>query len=175
MIAYDLKHRRLSVFDTGGRFGRSIALRATEGVRYPLVLGVFTTAGFLVQGSSVSVFKATLGFYRGDAELYRYSLDGRSSSSIGSHPGSDEGFLHIDGDGRRSRAWVVFGRSVQEYNLPDDSRVRWTVFDGHGMLLGTTQFPESFRALDIGEDYVLGVWKDDVDLEHVRLYDLKKP
>ncbi len=271
LIAYDLKHRRLSVFDTRGRFGRSIALRATEGVPYPFVLGVFTTAGFLIQGSSASVFEAPLGFYRGDASLYRYSFDGNSSSSVGSYPGTDEGFLRINGDGKRVRAWLVFGRSttfavhgdqfyvaandtyeiqmhgsggglrslirvdrdlievteahldlfrksfleerasderslqvmdgllrgqphspampayatvridnignlwVQEYSLPGDDRICWTVFDRHGILLGSVGFPERFRALDIGEDYVLGVWTDDMDLEHVRLYDLRKP
>lgn len=271
LIAYDFKHRRLSVFDTRGQFGRSIALRATEGVPYPFVLGVFTTAGFLIQGSSASVSEARLGFYRGTASLYRYSLDGDSNSSVGSYPGKNEGFLNINDDGRRVRDWVVFGRSttfvvysdqfyvaandtyeiqirgsdgglrsliradrdpmdvtdadvdlfrenfldersseersrrvmdsvlrrqphsptmpaystiridnvgnlwVQEYSLPGDDRVRWTVFDRHGLLLGTVGFPERFQALDIGEDYVLGVWRDDMDLEHVRLYDLKKP
>ena len=31
------------------------------------------------------------------------------------------------------------------------------------------------RTWEIGDDYIIGVWRDELDVEHVRLYDLQKP
>ncbi len=64
---------------------------------------------------------------------------------------------------------------VLEYNRPGDERNRWTVFDADGILLGTLSVPDGLEILDIGDDYVLGKWQDDLDVEHVRLYELVKP
>ncbi|NIM49980.1 MAG: hypothetical protein GTN78_22390 [Gemmatimonadales bacterium] len=64
---------------------------------------------------------------------------------------------------------------VLEYSRPSDHRLRWTVFDPDGRLLGTLQLPAGLRLLDIGDDCVLGLWRDELDVEHVRLYELSKP
>jgi hypothetical protein len=56
---------------------------------------------------------------------------------------------------------------------PDASR--WTVFDPEGRMLGTVEIPAGGMVLEIGGDYVLGVWRDDLDVERVRLYGLIKP
>ncbi len=37
------------------------------------------------------------------------------------------------------------------------------------------EVPLGLEFLDVGEDYVLALWKDEVDLEYVRLYRLEKP
>ena len=50
----------------------------------------------------------------------------------------------------------------------------WSVFDPEGRLLGTVVTPEDFAPKHIGDDFVLGVWKDEVDVERVRLYPLEK-
>ena len=55
------------------------------------------------------------------------------------------------------------------------SSPRWSIFNPEGFLFGTLVFPRSFRPLDIGSDYALGVWRDADDVEHVQLYDLIKP
>ncbi len=34
--------------------------------------------------------------------------------------------------------------------------------------------PPRFSPLDIGPDFVLGLWRDADDVEHVRMYDLVK-
>jgi hypothetical protein len=34
--------------------------------------------------------------------------------------------------------------------------------------------PAGLRVDDIGADYVLGVWRDDFDVEHVRLHALRR-
>ena len=66
---------------------------------------------------------------------------------------------------------------VKEYPgaADPDAPSRWDVFDPDGRMLGALSMPGRFRVTQIGSDYVLGVWKDDLDVEHVRLYPLEKP
>ena len=64
---------------------------------------------------------------------------------------------------------------VREYTRPSDPSSHWSVFDSDGYWLGTIQLPDGFAPFDIGPDYVLGVWRDEDEVEHVQLYDLIKP
>lgn len=64
---------------------------------------------------------------------------------------------------------------VLEYNRPGDETYRWSVFDPEGRLLGEVGFPGSLEPMHIGNDFVLGRWRDEMDVEHVRLYELIKP
>lgn len=64
---------------------------------------------------------------------------------------------------------------IQHYNSPTDDVPRWDVFDEGGLWLGTVTMPLRFSPLDIGPDYVLGLWRDADDVEHVRMYELVKP
>lgn len=50
----------------------------------------------------------------------------------------------------------------------------WRVFDPSGRWLGVVTMPARFRPMDIGRDYVLGLWRDADDVEHVRLYELAR-
>jgi hypothetical protein len=36
-------------------------------------------------------------------------------------------------------------------------------------------WPARFTPFEIGPDYVLGVWRDADDVEHVQMYELVKP
>jgi hypothetical protein len=56
-----------------------------------------------------------------------------------------------------------------------DAPSRWKVFDPDGRLLGELSMPGRFRPTQIGTDFVLGVGKDELDVEHVQLYGLGKP
>lgn len=65
---------------------------------------------------------------------------------------------------------------VQEYVPPgEDRRAAWTVFDGEGRMLGDLLLPENFTPHDIGEDFILGVAHDELDVERVQVYALQKP
>jgi len=64
---------------------------------------------------------------------------------------------------------------VQEYTAPGDSSNVWTVFNREGWMLGPVTVPHGFQVRDIGADYVLGLWKDENDVEHVMEYGLRKP
>jgi hypothetical protein len=63
---------------------------------------------------------------------------------------------------------------VAVYRKPDDEQPRWTVFDSNGQLLGVVWMPERFNVHQIGSNFVLGRWQDELDIEHVRLFELIK-
>jgi hypothetical protein len=64
---------------------------------------------------------------------------------------------------------------VRETADGTDGPAAWSVFTAEGRLLGTVALPERFRVTEIGTDYVLGTWRDDLDVQYVRLYRLVKP
>lgn len=59
-----------------------------------------------------------------------------------------------------------------------DDRIRlpgaWSVHDPDGRLSARIRMPEGFRPMHIGADVVLGVVRDDFDVEHVRMYRVVK-
>ncbi len=91
----------------------------------------------------------------------RYFDDLPHAETIPAH-----GAIHVDGVGN---LWV------EVYRLPGDDQPRWTVFDPQHRMLGTVAFPQRFLLHQIGSDFVLGRWTDDLSVEHVRVYDLIKP
>ena len=50
----------------------------------------------------------------------------------------------------------------------------WQVFAPDGQWLGLVRTPARFTVLEIGVDYLLGVFRDDLDVEHVQLLGLAK-
>jgi hypothetical protein len=48
----------------------------------------------------------------------------------------------------------------------------WTVFDQTGGRIARLNLPQSFRVCEIGKDFIIGVAKDEFDVEHVRVYTL---
>jgi hypothetical protein len=46
----------------------------------------------------------------------------------------------------------------------------WTVFATSGELLGEVTVPDRFKVLQIGADWMLGVGRDELDVEYVRVY-----
>ncbi len=50
---------------------------------------------------------------------------------------------------------------------------RWTVFSPNGIeVLGRLSHPDTFRPIRIGADWILGVQRDDLDIERVVLRDI---
>ncbi len=94
----------------------------------------------------------------------------QAASMEGAMPVPDS--LPAIGDMRRDRAdrlWV--GR-----RLADPLKVQdYDVFDAGGHWITTVQLPVELGYLrEIGEDYVLMVWRDESDVQYVRLYRLEK-
>jgi len=51
----------------------------------------------------------------------------------------------------------------------------WSVFDPEGVYLGDVSIPKLLRVKEIGIDAVVGVWRDELDVQSVRAYHLRKP
>ncbi len=48
----------------------------------------------------------------------------------------------------------------------------WSVFAPEGYLLGTIDTPERLQVRQIGGDFILGIWTDELEVRYVRKYDL---
>lgn len=66
------------------------------------------------------------------------------------------------------------GLWVQHVPLPGDQTIRWSVFNPEGRLLGTIAAPPDLQLLQVGPDFVLGLYRDDVGIESVRLHRLER-
>ena len=63
---------------------------------------------------------------------------------------------------REGNLWVEEGR------IDYDSPGIWHVVGPSGRYLATATMPSRFRPFDIGRETVLGVWRDDLDVEYVQ-------
>ena len=63
---------------------------------------------------------------------------------------------------------------VQDYGIPGDPQVIWTVFDADGRVQGLVETPRGLDVFEIGEDYILGMMMDEFDVERVQLWPLDR-
>lgn len=75
-------------------------------------------------------------------------------------------------DLRLDQAGAIWLRTGRHFP-PAAPSPEWTVFSKDGVLLGTLYLPDRFEVLEFGDGYVLGVWKDEMDVEYIRLYSLE--
>ena len=52
---------------------------------------------------------------------------------------------------------------------------RWIVYDRGGRPRARVSTPARFTVLEVGADHVLGRWRDESDVSHLRLHDLRRP
>jgi hypothetical protein len=64
---------------------------------------------------------------------------------------------------------------VADYDPPGDVHSAWTIFDRDGAVSGRVMAPQGFSVLEIGGDYILGVYRDDMGVEYLRQYSLQRP
>ena len=64
---------------------------------------------------------------------------------------------------------------IRSYQAPGDEIRTWHVLAADGEWLGTVTFPDRVSPLEIGEDYVLARFGDELDVEHVQMWELIKP
>lgn len=68
-------------------------------------------------------------------------------------------------------AWVENYRP--EWERESSPRL-WSVFAPDGRWLGEVEVPEALRVFEIGEDYLLGLVRDEMDIEYVVMHPLEK-
>ena len=69
--------------------------------------------------------------------------------------------MNVDGEGR---LWV------QDYDPDPDAPRRAAIFDPAGKLMGYVMLPGRLRVMTLEDDLVIGVWRDEDDVQHVRGY-----
>jgi 6-bladed beta-propeller len=71
--------------------------------------------------------------------------------------------------------WIMDADSnlwVPGYTTGIDDVTDWSVFARDGRWLGIVRIPTAFRLEEIGTGYVMGVWRNDLDVQTVRRYPL---
>jgi hypothetical protein len=69
--------------------------------------------------------------------------------------------------------WIEAYRFGDLPRTHSDHRL-WSVFSSEGVWLGDVRMPQSFGAMQIGDDFVLGVSRDALGIERVEMYFLQK-
>jgi len=64
---------------------------------------------------------------------------------------------------------------AQAFEVPGEPQRTWSVFTPDGQWLGEVAVPDRFSPLEIGDDYVLGRFGDELDVEHIQVWELVKP
>ncbi len=63
---------------------------------------------------------------------------------------------------------------VRNYSMASEPANGWSVFDRRGIWLGDVTLPVGLTVYEIGSDYVLGSWQDEIEVEHVRIHALER-
>jgi hypothetical protein len=72
--------------------------------------------------------------------------------------------------------WLEHYRFVYLHMHPLTARpTTWSVFTSAGAFLGEVTMPPRFLVSTITNEQVIGIWQDDLDVEHVQVYQLIKP
>lgn len=64
---------------------------------------------------------------------------------------------------------------VEDFREPGNERPVMNVFDPDGKLVGRFELPAGIQVLEIGADHMLGLHRDEVEVEYLHLYDLSRP
>jgi hypothetical protein len=63
---------------------------------------------------------------------------------------------------------------VRRYVIPTDQTQEWWVYSRDGSLIAALETSSRLRITEVGEDYVLGVFRDEDDIQRVHRYQLVK-
>ena len=66
--------------------------------------------------------------------------------------------------------WLELYRGVSERDRPQE----WLILDVDGTWLGTVRMPDRFSLTDITMEAVVGVWRDELDIEHPQVLRLNR-
>lgn len=64
---------------------------------------------------------------------------------------------------------------VERFRVTEDDPPDWSLFDPEGVWLGSVTLPEGLTVYEIGSDYILGRVLDELEVEHVKVFEIIKP
>lgn len=73
--------------------------------------------------------------------------------------------LHVD---RLGHYWV------KRHSLPTDEQQTWWVFEPDGQFAASVAIPLGLRILEVGDDYLLGVARDELDVQRLEMWALQR-
>jgi hypothetical protein len=91
------------------------------------------------------------------------------------------GTRRLYSDVRRPQAFPLWRRVVidsegwtwaEQFGARAEDPALWTVFDPEGEARGVVTVPQGLTVHQIGADFILGVWRDEDGVEHVRRHRL---
>lgn len=76
---------------------------------------------------------------------------------------------------RGAAPWRHFSHDPPyRYPLPTDTEDAWWVFEPDGRLTASVTVPLGLRMLEIGDDYLLGLTRDDLDVQRLEIWGLQR-
>lgn len=149
LLAYDQAGGRITVFDANGDFVRTTRLEPSAGSEFPWDVWLYRR-----------------NWVEGVRDPAERTMIARVLDRMPS-PEGEPGYrlFHIDPVGN---LWM------REHRRGDDLRRRWAVFDTTGSVIASALMPAWFEVYQLGLDFVLGRWRDESDVEHVRVYALER-
>lgn len=64
---------------------------------------------------------------------------------------------------------------MERYRTPGEEPTVYDILDPEGRLVGWVFLPDQLDILEIGQDYILGLYRDELEVEYVRMYRLHRP
>lgn len=149
ILAFD-EIGRTSYFDADGQFVRSTNVMLSQN-RFPMDIWLYRT-----------------NWVGGVPDVVEKRLSAAEALDRLSRPTRWPWYHYVRIDAARNM-WVGIDRNV------DGDREFWTVYSPIGIPFARVVLPDRFRIAEIGETEVIGVWRDENDVEYIRSYPMVLP
>jgi hypothetical protein len=147
----DATRYEIARYDLNGRHSLLLRRRSEPvAVRSQDVVELLQRARRRLQGRSPAEIRREMGLLEGSPAAIVFPVFDR---------------VHIDA---QENLWVGPVRDAEDFGN------RWDVFDSTGRLIADVVLPVALTPTDMGVDYVVGYWKDTLDVEYVSVYGLRK-
>lgn len=128
----------------------------------------WSTGDRTVTSDEVDTYRNSILALYGDSGIQRRIAEARVSDD---RPVND--IFPANGTVRIDQAWRLWVQRYPRPSWPDD--LRWWVFGRDGRFLCHLVIPpmDTWDILEIGRDYLLTVQRDELDIEHVRIFNIE--
>jgi hypothetical protein len=169
-------------------FSSMTVTAAAEGVAYVGITDTYEIAAYAPTGEVRRIIRKTHAprvVTEADKERYQELIRSRAAPTGNAQMRAMmQQMSAVMADAEFAETFPAFGRMlvdaggnlwVSDSRPSEDEPQLWTVFDSDGRLLGGTTIPAKLVVTEIGADYVLGHQTDELEIQHILLYDLIKP
>ncbi|MDT8368769.1 MAG: hypothetical protein RQ745_06150 [Longimicrobiales bacterium] len=153
----------IEAFDLGGRLRRRIVWEAT-----PPIIGRRDEARYdRLRARMIAIYPDREEWV---PELRQVSVPETRPFYVDALAG-DDGYLWV----QEYPEWAGGLNDILDTGDASDPPGRWLIFDPKGRLTATVKVPADYEVLSVAGDEVVAVWKDDLDVEYVRVHAIERP